>query len=101
MPSGRGSSFVIHMSTKHHTTIVHKIGILRESEVILFDCNCHTYAEAIEMIQFAIKCDLASAVRYAETAQMFGQVTVFKGLKEDCEKVAVLLSCTGLTVSVL
>jgi hypothetical protein len=92
---------IIHMSTKHHTTTIHKIGILRESEVILFDCNCHTYAEAIEMIQFAIKCDLTSAVRYAETAQMFGQVTVFKGLKEDCEKVAVLLSCTGLTVSVL
>lgn len=89
------------MSTKHHTTTIHKIGILRESEVILFDCNCHTYAEAIEMIQFAIKCDLTSAVRYAETAQMFGQVTVFKGLKEDCEKVAVLLSCTGLTVSVV
>jgi hypothetical protein len=89
------------MSTKHHATTIHKIGMLRESEVVLFDCNCHTYAEAIEMIELAVKCDLTTAIRYAETAQMFGQVTVFKGLKEDCEKVASVLSSTGLTVSVV
>jgi hypothetical protein len=40
-------------------------------------------------------------VRYAETAQMFGQVSVFRGIKEDCEKVASILSCTGLDVSVI
>lgn len=89
------------MSVKHQVTTVNKIAILRESEVVLFDCNCHTYADAIEMIQLAVKCDLTTAVRYAETAQMFGQVSVFKGSKEDCEKVATVLACTGLDVSVL
>jgi hypothetical protein len=89
------------MSTKHHTTTIHKIGILRESEVTLFDCNCHTYLEAVGKIVSAIKCSYSTAVLYAETAQMFGQVTVFKGLKEDCEKVASVLSSTGLTVSII
>lgn len=80
---------------------ISKIVVQKESEVILFDCNCHTYADAVEMIELAIKCDLTTAVRYAETAQMFGQVSVFRGLKEDCEKVASILSCTGLDVSVI
>jgi hypothetical protein len=88
------------MSTKHEVVTISKIVVQKESEVILFDCNCHTYADAVEMIELAIKCDLTTAVRYAETAQMFGQVSVFRGLKEDCEKVASILSCTGLDVSV-
>ncbi len=89
------------MSTKHEVVTISKIVVQKESEVILFDCNCHTYADAVEMIELAIKCDLTTAVRYAETAQMFGQVSVFKGPKEDCEKVATVLACTGLDVSVI
>lgn len=89
------------MSTKHQIITITKIVTLKESEVVLFDCNCHTYADAVEMIQLAVKCDLTTAVRYAETAQMFGQVSVFKGPKEDCEKVATVLACTGLDVSVI
>lgn len=89
------------MSTKYQTITIQKVAVMRESEVVLFDCACHSYAEAVEMIQLAVKCDLMTAVRYAETAQMFGQVSVFKGLSEDCEKVATVLACTGLDVSVL
>lgn len=89
------------MSTKYQTITIQKVVTLRESEVVLFDCGCHTYAEAIEMIQLAIKCDLTTAVRYAETAQKFGQVSVYRGAKEDCERVATILGCTGLDVSVV
>lgn len=89
------------MSTRHEVVTISKIVVQKEGEVILFDCNCHTYADAVEMIELAIKCDLTTAVKYAETAQMFGQVSVFRGLKEDCEKVASILSCTGLDVSVI
>ena len=89
------------MSTKHQTITIQKVAVIRESEVVLFDCACHSYAEAIEMIQLAIKCDLITAVRYAETAQMFGQVSVYRGVKEDCERVATILGCTGLDVSVV
>jgi hypothetical protein len=49
----------------------------------------------------ALACDLHTAVLYAETAQQFGQVAVYKGAKEDCEKVASSLSSTGLDVSVV
>jgi hypothetical protein len=73
------------MSTKYEVVTISKVATQKESEVVLFDCNCHTYADAVEMIQLALKCELTTAVRYAETAQMFGQVSVFKGPKEDCE----------------
>lgn len=89
------------MSTKYEVTTIHKVNTLSESEVVLFDCNCHLYAEVVELLILAIKCDLPTAVRYAETAQMFGQVSVYRGLKEDCEMVASVLSSTGLNVSVL
>jgi hypothetical protein len=89
------------MATKQETITITSVVVSKESEVVLFDCNCHTYADAVEMIQLAIKCDLTTAVRYAETAQMFGQVSVFRGLREDCEKVASILSCTGLDVSII
>jgi len=89
------------MATKQETITITSVVMAKESEVVLFDCNCHTYADAVEMIQLALKCDLTTAVRYAETAQMFGQVSVFRGPREDCEKVASILSCTGLDVSVL
>ncbi|MEI6280967.1 MAG: hypothetical protein WCP17_03150 [bacterium] len=88
------------MATKYETITISKVITLRESEVVLFDCNCHLYAEVIEMLMLAIKCDLTTAVRYTETAQQFGQVSVFRGMKEDCEKVASILSSTGLDVSV-
>jgi predicted DCC family thiol-disulfide oxidoreductase YuxK len=89
------------MSTKHEVVTISNVVVQKESEVVLFDSNCHTYADAVEMIELAIKCDLTTAVRYAEIAQMFGQVSVFRGIKEDCEKVASILSCTGLDVSVI
>jgi predicted DCC family thiol-disulfide oxidoreductase YuxK len=89
------------MSTKHEVMTISKVVLQKESEVILFDCNCHLFEEVIELLILAIKCNEVTAIRYADTAQQFGQVTVFRGLKEDCEKVASILSSTGLDVSVV
>lgn len=89
------------MTTKHQTITLIKTRTQKESEVVLFDCNCHLYAEVIELLIKSIKCDLVTAVRYAEMAQQFGQVAVYKGVKEDCENVASILSSTGLDVSVV
>ncbi len=68
--------------------------------VFLFDCNCHTYMEAIEQIVLAIACTEYTASHYADTAQKFGQVAIFSGTKDECEKVASILGSTGLKVAV-
>ena len=91
------------MSTKRATTTITHTSTMsqRQSEVVLFDCGCHTYEDAVDSLMRALACDLHTAVLYAETAQQFGQVAVYKGAKEDCEKVASSLSSTGLDVSVV
>ena len=88
------------MTTKHETITICKTVIQRESEVTLFNCDCHSYAQVIDLLMKAIKCDQTTAVRYAVTAESFGSVVVYRGSKEDCEKVASILCSTGLDVSV-
>ncbi len=92
------------MSSIKHTTLTKtnvSTRMERQSEVVLFDCGCHTYEDAVDSLMRALACDLHTAVLYAETAQQFGQVAVYKGAKEDCEKVASILCSTGLDVSVV
>ena len=57
--------------------------------------------EVIGLLMKAVKCDATTAARYAVTAEEFGSVVVYKGTKEDCEKVASILGGTGLKVSVV
>ncbi len=88
------------MTTKHETITTNKTATLFESEVTLFDCNCHLLEDVIALLIKAIKCTRTTAIRYADTAQQFGQAVVYKGMKDDCERVASILSSTGLKVSV-
>ena len=84
------------------TTITHtSTRSQRQSEVTLHNCQCHTDMEVIRLLKKAIKCDETTAIRYALTAEEFGSVVVYKGTKEDCEKVASILGSTGLKVSVV
>lgn len=91
------------MSTKHTTaTTTHtSTRSHKQSEVTLHNCQCHTYIEVIRLLVEAIKCNETTAIRYAVTAEDFGSVVVYKGTKEDCEKVASILGSTGLKVSVV
>ena len=88
------------MITKLETITVSKTTSQRENEVTLFNCNCHSYLQVVEALVKAIKCDWTTAVRYAITANDFCSVAVYKGTKEDCEKVASILSSVGLNISV-
>lgn len=88
------------MKTTTIPNVLNTTSLQSESSVTLFDCNCHLYSEVIDLLMKAIKCEIATAVRYAETAQQFGQVAVYRGTKEDCEKVASILGSTGLNVAV-
>jgi predicted nucleic acid-binding Zn finger protein len=89
------------MTTKHETKLATSVIQEREHEVMLFNCNCHTYEEVIDALMRAIKCDRTTAIRYALIAEQFDQVAVYKGAREDCEKVAAVLGSTGLRVAVV
>lgn len=89
------------MTTKLETITINKTISQRESEVVLFDCNCHMFGDVVSLIMKAIKCNTETAVLYTGITQQFGQVAVYKGSKEDCENVASILSSTGLDVSVV
>jgi len=68
--------------------------------VVLFNCYCHSFDEAVEQITKAIGCSSDQAYTYARTAERSGDVTVFSGSFNKCEQIARTLGSTGLQVSV-
>ena len=69
-------------------------------QVILFNCNCHTFDAVIEQLIKAIGCSSSTASQLAYVADQFGSVTVYKGEKEECERVADILGSIRLVVKV-
>ena len=70
------------------------------SQVILFNCNCHTFDTVIEQLIKAIGCSSATASQLAHVADQFGSVKVYEGEKEKCEGIADILGSAGLLVKV-
>jgi len=69
-------------------------------QVVLFNCNCHTFDDVIEQLMKAIGCSEFTASQYANVAHKFDSVVVFKGEKEECERVAYILEEIGLFIKV-
>jgi len=67
---------------------------------ILFNCNCHTFAQVIEVLQRAIGCSAERAEELAWIVHRTGSAEVYSGDKESCEAVAEILGSIGLQVSV-
>lgn len=63
--------------------------------VFLFDCNCHTYMEAIEQIMFALNCTEHTSGQDTDMTQKFGSVAVYTGARDNCERVEVSLVMRG------
>lgn len=68
--------------------------------VILFNCNCHTFDEVIEQLMITLGCSSEKASQLTYVADQFGSVKVYEGNKEDCERVADIIGSTGLVVKV-
>ena len=68
--------------------------------VILFNCNCHTFDDVIEQLMLAIGCSSEKASQLAQVADQFGEVKVYEGSNEDCERVANIIGSIGLVVKV-
>ena len=81
--------------------IVSKTSKEFEWKTILFNCDCHTFETVIEQLMKAIGCDSLQAQRLAWVVHSSGSATVFRGKKEDCERVANVLGRVGLLVKVV
>ncbi len=69
-------------------------------KVLLFNCYCHSYDEVVDRIMIAIGCDYITAQNLADSAEKFGNVTVYEGTFSECTKVANVLGSTGMDVRV-
>ena len=68
--------------------------------VILFNCNCHTFDDVIEQLMVALGCSSEKASQLAHVADQFGSVKVYEGDKESCGKVVDIIGSVGLVVKV-
>ena len=94
------------MNVQIKTRIVPKNSLLNETKkefiwkVVLFNCYCHTYDEAVEQIMATLKCGYAAGSRYADNAQKYGNVDIYEGSFSECTQKANILGATGLDVKI-
>ncbi len=70
-------------------------------KTVLFNCNCHTFDAVITQIIRAIHCTREKASNLANQADVAGSAIICEGTKDKCEKVASILGCIGLVVTVI
>ena len=69
-------------------------------QVILFNCDCHTFDEVERQLMKAIHCSLADARRHSWEVHNKGCSVVYRGPQERCEAVAAVLEDIRLRVKV-
>jgi hypothetical protein len=65
-------------------------------QVLLFNCECHSYDDVVEAHLEAIGCTVDQAIQYALVAEEFGYVSIFQGTYAECKKVVRPLLRIGL-----
>ena len=69
-------------------------------QVVLYNCDCHTYEEVILQLMLAIGCSRDQAYEYAWIVDHHGRAAVYFGDKKDCERVVHILCDIGLRAEV-
>ncbi len=69
-------------------------------KTILFNCECHTFDEVERQLIKAIRCTLSQARKYSMEVHTKGSAVVYRGPRERCEAVAMVLEDIGLIVKV-
>jgi ATP-dependent Clp protease adaptor protein ClpS len=69
-------------------------------KVLLFNCDCHSFAEVERQLVKAVRCPLAKARAYSREAHSRGSAVVYSGPLEHCEAVAAVLEDIRLSVKV-
>ncbi len=72
-----------------------------EGRVILFNCDCHSYDDVIDLLCKSIPAMIPSrAFELAWTIDNAGQAEVFSGEIDSCNEIAASLGAGGLRVQV-
>ena len=65
-------------------------------QAVLYNCDCHTYAQVIQQLILAIGCSRDHAYELAWAVDHYGRTTVYFGEKAECERVVHILCDIGL-----
>jgi ATP-dependent Clp protease adapter protein ClpS len=67
---------------------------------VLFNCDCHSFDEVERQLIKAIRCTLSRARQISMEVHTKGSSVVYRGARERCEAVAMVLEDIGLVVKV-
>lgn len=67
---------------------------------ILLNCDCHSFDQVEGQLIKAIRCSLSQARKYSWEVHSKGSAVVYKGHRERCEAVAMVLDSIGLLTKV-
>ena len=73
-------------TTEAETDTEEKTLLLRQSKVVLFDDDEHTYDYVVEMLVHCCSLSRESAFRCAVEVDLCGKTTVFYGTGEECRR---------------
>jgi len=66
--------------------------------VILYNCECHTFDQVIDILQVATGCPVDVAEFLAVKVDREGRAIVFNGSQEECDRVAGIIASIRLQV---
>ncbi|HVE14363.1 MAG TPA: ATP-dependent Clp protease adaptor ClpS [Elusimicrobiota bacterium] len=68
--------------------------------VVLLNCDCHTFDDVEKQLMKAVRCSLSRARELSWEVHSKGQAVVYSGPRERCEAVAAILEDIRLRVKV-
>ena len=69
-------------------------------QVVLYNCDCHTYAQVIQQLMLAIGCSRDHAYELTWIVDHHGRASVYLGEKAECERVVRILRDIDLRADV-
>ena len=69
-------------------------------QAVLYNCDCHTYAQVIQQLMLAVGCSPDHAYELAWIVDHHGRASVYFGEKAKCEHVMHILRDIGLHAEV-
>ena len=69
-------------------------------QAVLYNCDCHTYAEVIQQLMLAIGCSRDQAYELAWIVDHHGRASVYFGEKPECERIVRILRDISLLTEV-
>lgn len=66
--------------------------------VILYNCDCHTFDDVIDILQKAIGCTVEEGFAIALRVHTEGRAIVYSGSRDECERVMRIIASVRLQV---